>query len=520
MSALLVENQFFAPYCQTAPSTIYVFNISDPFAYDPTLDEVWPSYFRFHAFDFAVDDVDNCYVPIAGTACTNSLDITGSAPYQSGSTNWFDTFDDIESVVPKAANGNTYCFLSPTDLYDNSALLGYKGIFLLSQEGVCHDNHFKCNPAGVFTYYVSAGCTGSFETIQMSVNSINTTSPNLGNVTIQLKTFQQTTMFYDWLQYSPLTNLVPQWKMPLDYIGAAAFLLAVFIGLYPPAVTIHAAIVKKKRPLFLNYVVVISQLCIVIWTILSMIFWLTIFTENEKMAVFAETRTTFFNLGTVLSTFVTSNLYVIIFFKSQKYMIYPIQIFVAAMHIFLNGGNYIDYYFNSGNNNYMYNSMPASYEQFLVNWSKLANIWIIFMFIWNCIPPILISLMFINAVAGDKTFKRKIKLLILSDPYLPYLFLGQVIAIFGFEFNRYVRKSTPWMGSDLAYQDGTGFYVFFVSLHISLSTRINETMKIVSKPTSRASKEKYSKTEGTHTSSMAHAKIEKSNKVAMSEVEN
>ncbi|KAJ3320661.1 hypothetical protein HDV06_005069 [Boothiomyces sp. JEL0866] len=515
MSALLVENQFFSPYCQSAPNTIYVFNVSDPYAYDPTLPGVWPSFFRFHFYDFSVDDTDNCYVPIAGTACTNTLNIAGSAPYQSGSTNWFDTLSDIETVVPTSANGQTYCMLSAADMNDQTALLGYRAVFLHAQEGVCYDGNFKCS-SGLLTFFTSDSCTGAFETIQMPVDSTNVTSVNLGNITVQLKTFKTASMFYDWLQYSPVTNLVPQWKSAFDYIAALLFILAVVIGLYPPVTTIYGAIMKKKKPLFLNYVVIFSQLCIVIWTILAMIFWLTIFTDNEFMAKFAEVRTNFFNIGTVISTFVTSNLYVIIFFKSRKYMIYPIQLFVAGMHIFLNGGNYIDYYYNGGGNNYMFTVMAPKYEKFLSQWSQYANFWIIFMFVWNCVPPILISLMFINAVAGDKSFKERLKLLIQSDPYLPYLFIAQVVSIFGFEFNRYIRKSTSLLGSDLNYQDATGLYVFFVALHISLTARINETMKIVSKPSSRASKEKFSKTAGT-TSGLS--KIEKTNKITMSEAE-
>ncbi|KAJ3254551.1 hypothetical protein HK103_007105 [Boothiomyces macroporosus] len=516
MSALLVENQFFSPYCQTAPDTIYVFNVSDPFAYDPTLPGVWPSFFRFHFEDFTVGDVDNCYVPIAGTACTSSLDTARSAPYQSGSTNWFDTLSDIESVVPKSANGKSYCMLSATNMQDQSALLGYKAVFLQAVDGVCYDGKFNCNHAGLFTYFESSGCKGAFESIQMPSSSSNITLPSLGNLTVQLKTFKSASMFYDWQQNSPVTRLVPQWNIPFDYIAAAFFIFAVLIGLYPPAITVYGAIVKKKKLLFLNYVVVFSQICIVLWTLLSMIFWLTVFPNNEIMARFAEARTLFFNLGSVISTFVTSNLYVIIFFKSKKYMIYPIQLFVACMHIFLDGGNYIDYYINGGDNNYMYSAMPVSYQKFLNYWFRFANFWIIFMFIWNCIPPILISLMFINAIAGDKTIMEKLKLLILCDPYLPFLFIGQFIAISGFEIIRYIRRSTTILGGDMVFQDTTCFNVFFVALHISLTTRINETMKIVSKPNSRISKERFSKTQESDT---GPSKIDKLPRRTMSEAE-
>ncbi|KAJ3311581.1 hypothetical protein HDV04_003959 [Boothiomyces sp. JEL0838] len=254
MSALLVENQFFSPYCQTAPDTIYVFNVSDPFAYDPTLPGVWPSFFRFHFEDFTVGDVDNCYVPIAGTACTSSLDTARSAPYQSGSTNWFDTLSDIESAVPKSANGKSYCMLSATNMQDQSALLGYKAIFLQAVDGICYDGKFNCNNAGLFTYFESSGCAGAFESIQMPSSSSNTTLPSLGNLTVQLKTFKSASMIYDWQQNSPVTRLVPQWNIPFDYVAAAFFILAVLIGLYPPAITVYGAIVKKKKPLFLNYV--------------------------------------------------------------------------------------------------------------------------------------------------------------------------------------------------------------------------------------------------------------------------
>ncbi|KAJ3254536.1 hypothetical protein HK103_007090 [Boothiomyces macroporosus] len=320
-ATLLVENQFFSKKCAGSPDTIYVFNVSDPYAYDPTLNETWPSFFRFHFQDFTVGDTDNCYVPIPGTACTGSLDLQASFPYDSGSTSWFDTMSDIETVVPISANGHEYCQLFASNFNDTTSLLGYKAIFLKVNDFVCYDGHFKCGTAGNFSYYGGTNCNGTLlSAISITGQAVSLQDANLGNISVVMKTFDTASMFYDWWQFTPGIFLVPQFDMPFDYISAVAFTLSILVGLYIPYITITTLRKVKKAFRFMNYLIITSQLLMVIWLIMKMIFWLTIFKDYESMAIFAEIREIFFNLGTFLSVIVSGIICNTGLFNKNKYV--------------------------------------------------------------------------------------------------------------------------------------------------------------------------------------------------------
>lgn len=95
--------------------------------------------------------------------------------------------------------------------------------------------------------------------------------------------------------------------------------------------------------------------------------------------------------------------------------------------------------------------------------------------------PLLISLKFVAAFVVGANNSEKFKTLVSADKYLPYLFAGQIIAIGGYVINSSIRNYTTLLRSDIAFQDATGFQVFFMMLHLSIAARINESMRIVSK---------------------------------------
>ncbi|KAJ3320684.1 hypothetical protein HDV06_005092 [Boothiomyces sp. JEL0866] len=302
---LLVENQFFAPYCQTPPDTIYVFNISNPYSYNSNGNETWPSFFKFHFHDFTVGDTDNCYVPIEGTACTVSLLDTY---YKSGSTSWY---QDLDEIVPKSANNNSYCKLKSNDEH---SLYGYFMILFHAQEGTCYDGFYACENYKLVVYN-DYGCKGNTTSINMEI-SRDINSDILGNVNVEYKTFSNASMVYGWTQYSPVSALVPHFHIIFDYIGAVMYSLAIVLALYCPIKSIFTFRANQK---LLNHLILVYQLCFLIWSIMSMIFWATIFDSNETMSVFAEIRTLFFNIGTLLSTIVSSYLYNLVLFGKTRY---------------------------------------------------------------------------------------------------------------------------------------------------------------------------------------------------------
>ncbi|KAJ3311564.1 hypothetical protein HDV04_003942 [Boothiomyces sp. JEL0838] len=471
----LVENQYFAKNCKGAPDTIYTFDISDPFAYDPTLNETWPSFFRFHFADYSVDDTDDCFVPLNGIACTSSLSPSMSFPYSSGSTSWFDTLSDFDSVISKEANGISYCQLTSNNFTDSRVLLGFKTITLRANDNICYDDHFKCTMGGVFSFYALENCSGTAATqIHMSGTVSNVSDLIVGSVSVVFKQFTDATLNYDWWQYTPSIALVPQFDMAFDYITVVVFVMAILIGIPVPFMTIQAIRRDKKNIRPMNYVIIVSQVLVVIWSILKMAFWLVIFPDYEAMAIFAEVREIFFSLGTYASTIATGIICNAGLFNNNKTSLYVIFTSVTVIHIILTGANYFAYYFNGS-------GLVTPIVQFLTKMNKFQFLWIIFLFAWNCFVPLLISLKFVAAFVVGANNSEKFKTLVSADKYLPYLFAGQIIAIGGYVINSSIRNYTTLLGSDIAFQDATGFHVFFMMLHLSIAARINESMRIVSK---------------------------------------
>ncbi|KAJ3320677.1 hypothetical protein HDV06_005085 [Boothiomyces sp. JEL0866] len=484
-TTLLVENQFFSKKCNGAPNTIYVFNVSDPYAYDPTLNETWPSFFRFHFGDFTVGDTDNCYVAIPGTACTTSLEAPLSYPYESGSTSWFDTLQDIDTVVPISANSHTYCQLFASNFSDTGSLLGFKSILLQANDFVCYDDHFKCGTIGNFSYFEGQGCSGTtLSSFSISPAESSLQDPFLGNISVILKTFNSASMIYDWWQFAPGLLLVPQFDMPFDYISAIIYLLSIIIGLYIPITTVVTLKREKKQFRLMNYLIISSQLLMVIWTILKMVFWLTVFKDYQSMAVFAEIREIFFNFGTFLSSIVSGIICTTGLFNKNKIVLYSIYFLLALVHIGTNGANYLCYYFNGGGG-------TTSFVALITNWENYEYFW------------------FLTAFLQNTSASHKVNTLMAADKYLPHLFLGQLFAVGGYIFCGLVQGNTSWLKSDIAYQDCTGFTVFFMMIHIALSARINESMKIVSKFRGSTLTTKQSQSVAEETTSVAKSKLVK-----------
>ncbi|KAJ3320676.1 hypothetical protein HDV06_005084 [Boothiomyces sp. JEL0866] len=465
---LILEN------CHGAPDSVYAFDISDPFAYDPTLNETFPSFFRFHFADYSVDDTDDCFVPLKGIACTSSLRPQISYPYSSGSTSWFDSSADISSVVSNGANGNTYCQLVSRNFSDPTTLFGFKAILLKTSDSICYDNHFTCSSEGLFSYFNESNCTGLSTSFVLFDSAYSMNDPILGNITVVRKIFTDAKIIYDWWQYTPSIALVPQFDMAIDYISALVFIIAIFIGIPIPFMTIQSIRRDKKNIRPMNYLVICSQLLVVIWSILKMIFWLVVFADYESMAIFAEIRDIFFNLGTFTSTVATGIMCNAGLFNKNKTLSYLIFTCLMVVHIVLTGVDYFSYYFNGS-------GLVTPFVDFLNRLNKLQYLWIVFLFAWNCSVPLLISMKFLTAFVEGTKNSDKVRTLISADRYLPYLFAGQIFAVGGYVFNTMIRNYTSWYRSDIAYQDSTGFSVFFMMLHLSLAARINESMRIVSK---------------------------------------
>ncbi|KAJ3324153.1 hypothetical protein HDV06_000694 [Boothiomyces sp. JEL0866] len=481
-AVLLVENQYYEKHCSSAPDTIYVFNVEDPFAYDATSNETFPSYYRFHCGDVTVDDAANCYVSMPGIACTDSLDSTLSFPYLSGSTTRFKGISEIEASIPIFANGNTYCQLDSSNI-TLATLLGFKAVLFLGKDNHCYDNHFICNKDGSFYYYELPNCSGQLLdhfVIDLNPNLIYTNY--LGNVTVQLKTFENAQVIYSWDQHCPIVDLVPQFEGPIDYIAGAVFGLSIVISLYLPTTTITNYYNEKKKLQLLNYIVLTGDFFLFFWTIMATIFWRMAFPDAETMSIFAEFRQDFFNIGSLLFTMRTGFILQATFFGSQKWITVLIQGIVLIVHLVCVGASYLEYIFNGGDNNLIV-TMDQNIAQFLSNWGEASYFWIIFMFVWNSLPPILISLYLIrlkfnSPTKGDLSNLESITKLFQIDKRLPYFLAGQSFTIFGYLLVKYIRNETYILGSDIVCQDMSAFSTLLMILHILQSAKINDTIKI------------------------------------------
>lgn len=260
----LVEGAYYGKDCVGPPDTIYTFQTVNTYSYiqwSPSLNETWPPYFKFHSDEVSAYDTGLVYVQMPGQTCIVTTDYSLSKPYWSGYTLYYSGGYSLDTV-PKAANGVSYCYLRSDNFNVTTNLNGYLSAYFRPNNNNCYDDSYRCFSNGTFQYFVGPGCTGAYESIQLSTTLTLVKSPNLGNISVQYYEVANATLFFSWLDATPVESLVPKFDIAMDYVALIGYIFSLGLGSYVLCYSILLA--RRARKILVTQVV----------TIISALFWL------------------------------------------------------------------------------------------------------------------------------------------------------------------------------------------------------------------------------------------------------
>ncbi|KAJ3274746.1 hypothetical protein HDV01_002268 [Terramyces sp. JEL0728] len=473
---VLLELQYKSKECKGQPDTMYVFSVSDPWAYqqwDASLNETWAPYFKFQSTEMTVYDCGNVYVPIPGYCCIGSMDITLSFPYYSGIALGYD--QPSSDLLPVGAIGS-YCYLAVQDVNDTTALNGYQEIYAKPDGGNCIDGYYQCKIDGTaysFTVFPVQNCNGQGETISLTTNAQNYTSILLGNITAQYLAISDASETFSWVAYTPMEILVPHFDYYFDFIALFLFVASLVLISYT-IFAIGKEMVQKKLYKRSQIITFIGQVLWLMYISGVMIVWCVPFPDLVPMAAFQEYIGIAHGLSMLASCLFTTMLLNSVILQDYRYAKYICWLALVVIHVALFGSNYDMWYLNGGEGEANTNQ---EIFRFLIKWNGYSAYWTYFVFIYNTVVPLIISykIMFLAGRIGEiRSFLNRVQKI---DPYFVYIVLGQFLLVTANAVLVHIKLYTSLLGNDLVYNDTLGFSGIILSAHSFLTWKTYTIVK-------------------------------------------
>ncbi|KAI8909498.1 hypothetical protein EDD86DRAFT_246874 [Gorgonomyces haynaldii] len=479
---------------KTAPDVIYTFYIDNLDASEQRATDYWP-----YLFVFPYSLCGQRTVPTAQCCYSLPLHIPDFSHTYAGSMSKVADIPDPLVNAPKVANGNTYCRLVAGD---ESSVFGYQqALFLANNE--CQEGSYICSSTGVLSVYffngtlgVDRGCQGlPIEQYQLAATPSQIVSGNLGSFTGSVYKIESATQSRSWIgQIAGISR--PRMDNQSDIWGACAYGLSLVLSVGFSG-RIITRILKKSH--YGKYV--LTQLMVILvatgFIICSLLVWLfpssVLSTQAEvAQSVWMSFASQLF-LGLVLlqTSLVTNNMLIMpLILKSSKHWIhYVSNIFLVLIHIGLDGSVYYSAYYtvfllNPERNkpfpdpvfSKAYLSTRVIYKQ----WALAAPYYLLFVFIFNSIPPVWVSLE-LTRHRMRQSLSQRAKDLHKIDPWSFRLLIVQICCGISYLIFVCLRDYTDTPGGDLSLAALSGTNTLILTLHVSVSILIAESMQRVSK---------------------------------------
>ncbi|KAI8894253.1 hypothetical protein BC833DRAFT_605543 [Globomyces pollinis-pini] len=201
-------------YCNGPPSSMYIHNISDIFAYEPLENEVWPIFYQNQVKDLPLGICGNANgIEFYTNCCVSSLNKSNTGGYEN-------------------ANNVDYCYVNPNTT-DLTPIL-FNHMYFIA-DGTCIDGQYKCLPKGEFVIYSGYGCTEEYESYQLMSDVTPHENELIGYFNAHMWKTSKAENQRIWITYYPFSAMVPNTTALADiltHICQVIFVGTVLLQLY------------------------------------------------------------------------------------------------------------------------------------------------------------------------------------------------------------------------------------------------------------------------------------------------
>jgi hypothetical protein len=349
VSALIHESVWINRYCRGPPQRYRTYSAESPSSlYQTSLDE-----------GMAPPMCSNNPMLITYGCCWESYDTEQTEGYTSIS--YVDT-EQVPHPLSADANGYTYCVLEHEG--QTKGYLAYSGC----QDGI------QCVSNGRTFFYNTSDCSGA----PLFQHDLATPVQITLHDTLYLakrETIRDATVTFSWRAVVQMSRIVPTFDNPIDYLATISLVVCYIQAL--GMLLYYAYSVWKGNKEAIGYVV--TQLIWFMYLGLQAYFWCVVFTDNSWMLV-GQFRGMFGAFLTLLSVFWTLRT-ILRFLRVQKgWVSIGSYVLMALFHFSVAGAQYAYYWHN-----------VEETTEAVSNWLYAAPFWKLFVFLFNIVPPVLIT---------------------------------------------------------------------------------------------------------------------------------
>jgi hypothetical protein len=397
----------------------------------------------------ALPQCSNNPINIQYGCCWESYDKEQTLGY--GSISYVDT-EVVPDPMPAAANGYTYCILEHDGL--TKGYLAYSGC----QDGI------QCVSRGRTFFYNESDCSGN-PLFQHDLATPVQITFHETSYLARSETIRNATVTFTWRAVVQMSRIVPTFDNPIDILATISlvvcYLQAVGMLIY------YGLAYRKGNPHALGYV--ITQVIWFIYLALQAYFWSVVFTDLSWMLVgqFRGMCGAFLTLLSVIWTLRT----ILRFLCIQKlWMIISAYAFMVAFHFCVAGAQYA----------YYWHSLEETAES-VNNWAFALPFWRIFVFLFNIVPPVLITFKVCNLhnMTAQQMGEAKltvVQYILKHRAWLFYILITQWLNTIAFTVCMVIRGYTQMLRTDLQYHSFALIIDLLHMNHESLNIAIAEGM--------------------------------------------
>ncbi|KAI8903025.1 hypothetical protein EDD86DRAFT_260578 [Gorgonomyces haynaldii] len=490
--------------CGAPPDAVYFFNVSDLSGYFNDVDESWSTVYSY----VWLDSCGSLPLSLLDLGCCWSFtNASVAGGFKSGMGHVLSKPNDL-TRLPAVANGASYCALT-TDV--KGALWGYTGMYVKAT-GDCVEGYLRCSPTGDLSIYyyngtlgTDPGCQGDpAEVISMSRDQQEYVSEYLDRINITLLDLKDGTMKNDWYHYYPTTKIY--WSGGFETFAELCYITAILCAYAFGGYLLYELYLIQKK-MFWSTVNIVSMfvlgtvVLINYWLYLNANYFLNISGENlqsyQKLVLFIILQvcvSIFFSLCTLALVLLTYSTIVmpLLWVSSSDRVRYAGGVIVFLIYCALDGSRYVDIAYVAINAAFLYSRLdgPMYYftpEQDQMNqkllqlgklmdrWNVVLPYWILFMFLFNLVPPILVAMHFVQMKAKSK--RDQIYLLQKADPwFFPRVGMQLFVSTMYFVLLGIGIFSAGYK-DDRNYSASTGPMQLCLVLHMVLTIFITNVMK-------------------------------------------
>ncbi|KAI8913596.1 hypothetical protein EDD86DRAFT_108996 [Gorgonomyces haynaldii] len=404
--------------CVGAPEVMYGFFLADENRFTPKDGDIWPIGYALQARSSRTYQ-SRCWLtlkaPLSKECCIISVFPQNTQGWVASTTILATQSDKLLSA-PLDANGQTYCQLSSQQ--DGTSIFGMDRGYYLSNQQCLQPNSVRCYPNGTLLIYPTAGCQGTPETMLLTNQATNVSSAIIGNFSANMVTVGQATKTFSWTALVPTSYYVPTFKYLSTYYVAFFLATAILCNLTSLVYYTRQFIQTKKAIHFVH------GICMLLWLVfcVARIFAVTGMNTNAVDGIIYISEM----LASLISVLLTISVAMLILNASNTVQKTVLTILIV-FHIFLNWNNYLRPFPISG----------SLFTSSLVNFVNATNtVWIIFMFFFNCLPP----LYFAFRLSGSESSVKFFKSVLTRDKYFLAGLVFQILNSILYVIQSYYRK--------------------------------------------------------------------------------